>query len=55
MLCDRSGHMFNLCTRFDNTTSIRSWVMSYDVSHSQATIDNAFAATEHPPYHVTYG
>ena len=28
-----AGHVTNLATKFEDTRSIRSWVMSYNVSH----------------------
>jgi len=46
-----AGHVVNPPTKFEDPTAIRSWVISSDISH---TTDNAFAATAHAPYHVTY-
>jgi len=45
-----AGHVVNPSTKFEDPTAIRSRVMSSDISR----IDNAFAATAHAPYHVTY-
>jgi len=47
-----SSHVTNLATKYEDPTPISSLFMIHNVS-ILVTIENAYAATAHAPYHVT--